>query len=84
MNSGLKAFLFYKLIFLAVLWVVLLIFVSPLYDFGTRILRKFKMDKLADLRERTKAYFARVIGPHGNRKRYRRFLDQGLLTSAPL
>ena len=44
-----------------VLWVVVLLYAGPLYDFGTRLLRRLGWDRLADTRERMKARLMPVV-----------------------
>ena len=39
---------------IAALWGVVLLFVRPLYDWGTKISRKLGQERMADLRERLK------------------------------
>jgi len=44
----------------AVLWAVLFVFVEPLYDWGTNLLRKLGWPRLADFRDRLKP---KVLAP---------------------
>ena len=45
-----------KVLYIAVatLWLCLFLFIRPLYDWGTDLLRKFGLDRMADFRERLK------------------------------
>lgn len=45
-----------QLFFVAVaaLWIIVLLFAEPLYDWGTNLLKKLGCDRLADLRDRLK------------------------------